>query len=73
VLSALAVARLRRSQPRARQRFRAPALTLLCVVWIVAALLLVGNAWIETPGIVFGNLVFTAAGFPLYLVWRRFQ
>jgi amino acid transporter len=73
VLSALAVVRLRRSAPRAPERFRAPALTLLCVVWIVAALLLVGNAWIETPAIVLGNLVFTAAGIPLYLAWRRLR
>jgi APA family basic amino acid/polyamine antiporter len=70
VLVAIAAWRLRRSRATGSLAFRAPALSLLCGVWIVAAFLLIGNALAETPSIVAINLGLTGAGVPAYFLWR---
>lgn len=73
VLVAIAAWRLRRSRVAGSRAFRAPALALLCGVWIVAAFLLIGNALADTPAIVAINLGLTIAGVPVYFLWCRYR
>lgn len=72
-LLAAATWRLRRRAPPAPNVFRAPAVPVLALMWVAAALLLVGNALLESPRIALVNLAITAAGIPLYFLWRRYS
>jgi APA family basic amino acid/polyamine antiporter len=69
-LVALAAWRLRR---RNAPPFRAPAVAVIATCWAAVALLLVGNALLETPAIAGINLAITAAGIPIYFAWRRLR
>jgi basic amino acid/polyamine antiporter, APA family len=70
-LAALAAWRLRRSQPGRARPYRAPLAPLLACIWCSAALLVMGNALIESPLITGINLAISAVGLPVYWLWRR--
>ncbi len=69
-LAALAVWRLRHTQPQTPRPYRAPLAPLLASIWCGAALLIIGNALFESPLITGINLLITALGLPVYAIWR---
>lgn len=72
-LAAFAVWRLRRTRPQATRPFRTPAAPLLIAVWTAAAVLMMGYSFVDAPVITGMNLLLTAAGVPVYWLWRRLR
>lgn len=70
-LAAVAVWRLRHTQAQTPRPYRAPVAPLLASVWCGAALLIMGNALLESPLITGINLAISAAGLPVYWIWKR--
>jgi APA family basic amino acid/polyamine antiporter len=70
-LAALAVWRLRRSQPGLTRPYRAPLAPLLACIWCGAVLLIISNALFESPLITGINLAISAVGLPVYWIWKR--
>ena len=70
-LAALAVWRLRHSRPELDRPYRAPLAPLLACIWCGAALLIIGNALVESPLITGINLAISAVGLPVFWIWKR--
>jgi len=69
-LGALAVMRLRRSEPNAVRPFRVPGYPVTPILFVVAAVALVINTIITQPGISSIGLAFVALGAPVFFIWR---
>jgi basic amino acid/polyamine antiporter, APA family len=72
-LATLGVARLRRTRPDAPRPYRCPAYQVVLFLYVAAAAMVLGNALIHAPEIAALNLAVSAAGIPVYLVWRRLR
>ena len=73
VLATLGVARLRRTRPDVPRPYRCPAHRVVLVMYVSAAAIVLGNALIHTPEISAVNLAISAAGVPVFLVWKKFR
>ncbi len=69
-LGALAVMRLRRSEPNVARPFRVPGYPITPILFVVAAVALVLNTIITQPGISSIGLGFVALGAPVFYIWR---
>lgn len=63
--------RLRRTRPELPRAYRTPGYPWIPVFYILAVVVILANALIETPGITLINIGIALAGIPVYLVWRR--
>jgi APA family basic amino acid/polyamine antiporter len=70
-LAALSIFIFRRKEPDAPRPFRTPGYPLTPIVFIVAALVIVGNTVIAQPVQSLVGLGITLLGIPAYLWWRR--
>jgi basic amino acid/polyamine antiporter, APA family len=70
-LTAVAVIILRRKLPKAPRPYRVTAYPWVPILFVIAALGLVGNTLIEEPVEAGWGCVLIAIGVPVYLIWRR--
>lgn len=72
-LSTLAVFKLRRTRPHSRRPYRTIGYPWVPILFIVASLGVFAFALSETPGSALISLGITAAGIPLYFLWKFYQ
>ena len=70
-LAALAIFAYRRREPDAPRPFRTPGYPLTPVLFVLSALVIVGNTVVAQPRQSLIGLGITATGIPAYLWWRR--
>ncbi len=71
-LAVLGVWRLRQKRPDAARPYRSFGYPWNLVLYAAATILLVGNALLHSPWIAAINLGISAAGVPVYFVWKKF-
>jgi len=70
-LAVFGAMRLRRTRPQLERPYRVLGYPLTPVIFLVAALLLIGCSLIELPGVTLLNFAVAAIGFPVYWLWQR--
>ncbi|MGH8129957.1 MAG: APC family permease [Steroidobacteraceae bacterium] len=70
-LAVLGVWRLRRKRPDAKRPYRSFGYPWVLVLYVVAVILVLGNALIETPGTALINVAISLAGVPIYYMWTK--
>jgi APA family basic amino acid/polyamine antiporter len=71
VLAVAGVMRLRRHKPDLPRPYRTLGYPVVPLVFLVAALVMLGNALLTRPGTTLFGLSVIASGIPAYFVWRR--